>query len=540
MIRGADAEVTRDLDMEKDLGIPKDRIDKAVQEAARREAKNPERSRGGEAPAPFKLAGQGGIVAIYAAQPTEVTLEREMPPRTDGAQVYGLLSYTMCQVLTESLEQSKEPITYNELARRIHGQYVAWGRTFPTPLIEGDDRDREILGDKVWPGRSSLILSARDGLKVNAGALHGLTPDSILSVVSPPGQGNKALGFVRVGEVRTFDADVTACDEAGKAARTEFPDGAVCKVHFSAVGDQRLKVAVDPADAAGKAVPEGLRQKLVEAVKRLDGAGSVVQSVEAPKAADWLVRAWGGGQQVVLVPAAGWSVGHDASAVPSFGPAAVDDKLTDWLKESLQRVARAEALKRLAAGGEATADGGVKIKVTPLRCKDRADKRGSIPFAWPGPSLAVYDGDRMVVRISNTGRAPVDVTILYIDSGCGINCLYPKDGEVNRLAAGDTITTAPLRVTGKTAGLEQMVVLAVKGQGQPVDFSALEQPSLDRAVASRGQAREALETPLGRLLKKGLYGQGDARGLTRDEVEDNVMVLMPLHVRPEKRPEDPK
>src|SRR5205823_5558864 len=158
-----------------ELGIPKKALDEAREKARLREAKKPEQSRGGAPPAPIQFANPGGITAIYAAQSSEVTLEREMPPRTENGTVHGLLTYTMVMVITEALEKSKEPITYGELARRIQSQYVAWGRTFPTPLIEGGDKDREILGDKVWPGRSSMFLNTRDGLKVNAGAIHGLT-----------------------------------------------------------------------------------------------------------------------------------------------------------------------------------------------------------------------------------------------------------------------------------------------------------------------------------------------------------------------------
>ena len=33
-------------------------------------------------------------------------------------------------------------------------QYTAWGRNAPTPMIEGDLQDAEVLGDKTWPGRS--------------------------------------------------------------------------------------------------------------------------------------------------------------------------------------------------------------------------------------------------------------------------------------------------------------------------------------------------------------------------------------------------
>src|SRR5262249_38080622 len=175
-------------------------------------ANNPERSRGGEPPPAFKLAKEGGIVAIYACQPNEVTYERELPHESNERKVYGLLTYSMCKILTEAAEKSRAPITYNELARRIHGQYVQWGRTAPTPLIEGVDRDRQVLGDKVWPGRSSIVLSEeKDGYRINAGALHGLTEGSILEVKPPAGKGDMLLGHVRIKELRTHQSEVEPC-----------------------------------------------------------------------------------------------------------------------------------------------------------------------------------------------------------------------------------------------------------------------------------------------------------------------------------------
>ena len=467
---------------------------------------------------------------------------------TENGTVHGLLTYTMVMVMTEALEKSKQPITYGELARRIQGQYVAWGRTFPTPLIEGNDKDREILGDKVWKGRSEMFLNTKDGLKVNAGAIHGLTKGSILSVKPPPGKGDKdkLLGYVLIGELRPFDADVEPCDEKGKPAKTEFPDGAACEKFFIDVGDQRLKVGVDPLDAKidAKPIPDALRKKLAEAVKKLEGPESVVQFLEKSEKADWLVRAWGDeGKEVVVVPGAGWSVGRDPIAIPAFGPAPIDDKLGDWLKETLGRIGRAESLKKMAASAElAGGESGVKIKVEPLRRKDKTDVRGSIPLNWPSPSLALHDGDLLAVRITNIGREKVDLTVLFIDSGCGIDCLYPVS-ELNRLEKDGSITIK-FKVNGKTAGTEQMVILAVKSQGQPVDFSALAQPSLELAVKKAGtrgeELKEALDSPLGKLLKKGLYNQGNARGVTRDEVDDHVMMLIPLHVDPKKRPPEPK
>ena len=46
----------------------------------------------------------------------------------------------------------------------------------------------------------------------------------------------------------------------------------------------------------------------------------------------------------------------------------------------------------------------------------------------------------------------------------------------------------------------------------------------------------SLKSPLGRLLSRGMFGQGTARGLDSAEVEDCRMTLIPFDVRKGRRP----
>ena len=543
MIRGGDdSEKARDLDPVDDLGIPRQAIKDAVAFAAKRDANNPDRARGGDMPPAFKLAQQGGIVAIYACQPNEVTYERNLPAQSNDAKVYGLLTYSLCKILTEATEKSKEPLTYNELARRIHGQYVQWGRLSPTPLIEGADRDRQVLGDKVWPGRSSiLLLEGEEGYTINAGALHGLTEGSILAVTPPPGKGDALLGHVRIKDLRTYTAEVEPCAHDKTPRAKNLPEGAVCTTIFIDVGDQQLRVAVDPRDAEGKVVPMATHVELVKIVKGLAGPQSLVRPVDKTNQADWLVHVQE--KKVLLVPGSGWSVGRAPIGAARFGPVAMDANLGEWLKSGLNRIARADNLKRLAAGGALGADGNaVRIELKLRRKKNADDKIGSIPIDWPAPDVVVHDADSLVFDIANKGRVPIDVTLLYIDSGFGIDCLYPdpRENEINRLRPGESILPrVSLKFNSKTAGLEQVVVIAVKAKGQPVDFSQLEQPTLERALqqaGARGEGlKQSLDTPLGKLLRRGMYGAGGTRGLVIADVEDHAMFTVSFNVRPQKR-----
>jgi hypothetical protein len=83
-------------------------------------------------------------------------------------------------------------------------------------------------------------------------------------------------------------------------------------------------------------------------------------------------------------------------------------------------------------------------------------------------------------------------------------------------------------------GQEHLVVIAVRGQGQPIDFTLLAQPKLP--VARGDDVNRSLKSPLGRLLARGMFGEGRSRGLDSADVEDCRMTLIPFDVRKSRRP----
>lgn len=88
--------------------------------------------------------------------------------------------------------------------------------------------------------------------------------------------------------------------------------------------------------------------------------------------------------------------------------------------------------------------------------------------------------------------------------------------------------------------MEQIVVIAVKShKGQPIDFSQLAQPPLEQAPKAEGITRgetldRSLETPLGNLLKRRMFGEGRSRGASTEEMEDYRMFMISMNVRPQK------
>ena len=538
MTRGAGTERLRQVNPLDDLRVSEKAIKESVDKAKKREAKNPEKSRGvgGPVEPAIKFAQKGGLVAIAAAQPTEPTLEQDLPLRSPDAKPYGLLTYTICQVLSQAATNASKPLTYRELTQRVQQHYVAMGRTFPTPVIEGGDADREFLGNKVWEGRSAISLrKSEDGFKINAGSLQGLTRDSILAVYPPVGDGEKLIGYVKIKTVHVTDSEVEPVAYEKSKLMENLPLGGVCKVAFVDYGDMKLRIAIDPKDDSQKDIAPQMHKKLMEVCKKRAGTKSLIEVVDDIKQANWIVRLLGK-DQVLLVPASGWIPTATASKAPAFGPAKIDQELGDWLENRLSNIARVENLKAIVARcAEESAESGAKIEAEL--------SVGVEKTKWPDPNIIVYDMDKVRLHLKNTGKTTVDVTVLYLNSGYGIDGLFPdkKEGDYNRLASGESKSIGFRARSKKSAGQEHLLIIAVKASGEVVDFIGLSQPSLEqfRDVTPRGERSKP--SPLQALLLKGAYADGNTRGLTR-ETDDapQTMKLITWQLLTQKRAEPSK
>lgn len=524
MVRGTDEERLREVPMEK--LVPENAVQKIKQQVKQHAEKT--RGKPGK-PAPFQISGDAtDLVAIYAAQRTEPTVEKKLPMDSSAAKYYGLLTWTMVNVLS----QAKSPMTYTELVQRIHAQYVQWDRNAPTPLVEGKDRHREFLGVREWPERSRILLgkaSGDQGWMVNAGALQGLTPGTILAFLPPAGKGDKPVGHVKITRLGTLESLVEPCAHAGLPVAKSLAEGGRCQAVMVDYGSQRLRVAVDP----GKAKASAELARLEKAMKGLDKAGSLVRPVPALKEADWLVR-WQDGE-AWLLPAAGVVQTQLAGKAGLFGPAPRDNSLQKWLEDRLTRVARVRNLLALATGsGGELSSPDIKVKLELLKFPDRSREAKPTVIQWGSQGLVVKPGDIIAFRVTNEGSETVDFTLLFIDSGYGISSFFPPPGTVtdNRLASGKSQITKKAVVTAKTLGQEHMLAVVVKAKTdqQPLDFGCLAQPTMERARGIKGS--DTLDSPLGKLFQHAMYGQGKKRGL--DKVDFDEYLLQAISWKTEK------
>lgn len=473
----------------------------------------------------------GGLVAMYAAQPHELTPEMPLPTRRDER--YGLFSYTLNRIL----RQATSPLTYRELVERVNAHYRSLGRSSPTPLIEGGDLDREVLGLTSMPQPPSMLVSGKSeaGYEIAAGSLQGLTPETILSVYPTADAPNseQAIGHLRVTTVRALESIAVPVAFDGLPAPTdsELAVDSRCRIALLDFGELRLRAAVQtqegPETDALTTWPRGDGPQILErAFAAMEAQpGTVVERVGNPQDADWFVRLIG--NRVLLIPAAGWSRGSSDEAAPAaFSLGAPDSSELDTrVSDALQSIARATHILGMATDpGQASA---VDVQIDLVRFQDDTDRTGEVvPYGPHGRRLAV--GDRVAFRLSNPTSQTIDASLLFIDSSYGIQTVIPRPGTVadNRLPPGGTIQSEILTVTSATLGQEQVIAIAVQSpiMGPAIDFARfLTQPSLEQA---RDRAPDVASSPLGRLLQNAVFGEGAVRGIAPAALESYSIRLL--------------
>ena len=514
--------------------VPREALDQARRSADQRGAPAVGASPSRGARARLSATSHGGLVAFFACQPDETTPEKSLP--LPGDDCHGLFTFT----LVEALERARSPLTYRELAEQVYIAYRAEGRRGPTPMVEGVDMDRQVLGQSRWPERPRLLLrQQRTGAlpEVNAGRSFGLGANSVLKVFPPAGapDGEKLLGYVRVVAAGLFVSTVEPISHSGVAAlsRANLIEGSRCEVAFVAGGDVRLRFALQtqgkmstntmiPQAGNGPAFLESaLAWVLHEAV-----ASNLWQRVNDPAQVDWFLLWREGSDEVLLEPASGWALSEagagEAAQVPRpFRVPCEAGAFRETLVSSLIRIARATTLARLAQlGGAASADSLADIRCEMRRHRDAADLSGEVVSYGPN-GRRLRAGQLVSFLVHNQGRTDLDITLLNIDGALGIEAL--NEGLANnRVKAGQRLTTRKFTVTADHPGPEQIVVIALLANpNAPVDFSYLAQSPLSRD--RRGPARAEALTPLGRFLNA-MTGEGPWRGPSTEPAPEHYTI----------------
>src|SRR5262249_818325 len=161
-------------------------------------------------------------------------------------------------------------------------------RDGPTPLVEGKEQDRVVLGrESVVPVPFHVKLAGNRWM-IDGGKLHGLTEGSVLVVM---GKDGKPTGHVRITESLAVGSEAQAGPLAGGGKRERLEGGSPCKPVFIDYGILKPRVAAVTL-RFGK-VPDNGEQmnvrRLAEQLRAAAGNPSFFEVVDDPAAARWLL-----------------------------------------------------------------------------------------------------------------------------------------------------------------------------------------------------------------------------------------------------------
>src|SRR5205807_6948724 len=137
---------------------------------------------------------------------------------------------------------------------------------------------------------------------------------------------------------------------------------------------------------------------------------------------------------------------HD---VFDLGPIRADEEMLPVWKEKLSRIARAQNLLRVV---EKASHIPRNDDDTPPSVKVEILRRGKADQDWKaaeGTARRFFPNDKARFQISPVNFV-IDVTVLYVDSGFGIEPLFPNRGDLNRLKPGERPRTFSVDVNGDT------------------------------------------------------------------------------------------
>lgn len=516
LMRGGDV-IDRNVDPEN-LGIPQDAFKATPVSRGGSDAKS---SGFQKSLAATETSGMGGYVAFSGARPDQIAPEMKLPKNGEKSQPYGLLTFTLASVLTQS-----PGITYRQLNESLLQEYSAMFVTGSTPLAEGSSLDAPVFGQvgqvqiRQWPIRH---IEQGDALILPAGRLHGLDIGAMLSIVEKPSDPDEsAKGYLKVKTAETFESQVeTYSPDRSKPPllTKDIPSGAYAR--FIA-GQPRLSLRIalplnQPEDKNSRY--SGREQAVLTVIKSLAKPSSKKSSALA---IEWVGRESDPDVVLHLENDRLWlldSVGTWPSAQGMVPPAIAlgDDKadLQKKLLSHLSSLAKAVNLVRIASDMNSGSGG----KSLEIRLEFKPGGQGDYRLLARGDLHTLRSGDKLKITWKNISKDFQDVTLLLIDGRYGIKPISP---DYNRLKPGDEDFTEG-SITADPSGVERLIVVAVKSEKDtPLsNFGYLAQAALPEKIqakggkgtATRGSAEYETLAFEDRLIAAG-FGQEKTRGFS--------------------------
>lgn len=405
----------------------------------------------------------GALISFGAAQSNEEAPEMTLP-NGEQSSPQGLFTYTMTSLI------SQDPnISYRQLAQGILSVYnsLPWYRT--TPLFEGGTQlDKPIFhrdGDVVI--RYS-VSKKKGNYFIQGGQLNGLEAGAVLEVFSDVSSAAPiALLEIMSSELTTSEGRLQTGEITNKRSYAQlispaYPES--IKFKWQRPPSEIWKKALDSLFADNKLV-----QRTVEWVNT-DQSADISLYV-----ADESLYLFTLSNEVLPceVMADSKKPCNDGDSAETYFSLSLNTESGDIepyqvLNNGLSRMVRSHNLKRLSATmtGSSNVLSEVYLNDSPLEL----DK-----------IIKAKDGDDLYVSFANQGRKPVDLTVMFIDSGLGITQVFPEPGYSGRLFAGESTEFEGTISSEGTTGEEQFVIIAVPANrdSPQMSLSHLQQEPLE-------------------------------------------------------------
>lgn len=439
-------------------------------------------------PTSAESTAEGGLVAFYAAQSIETTPEMPLPKGVPDATRYGLFTYTIFSKLAENPNS-----TYRQLGQAVLQQYLADGRTKPTPLFEGQ-LDTPVFGT-VDQGRAMQWPVKIDGsnIIVQAGQLQRLTPGTKLAVLRDPrDEISAALGYVAVRSAKTLTSvlDPVAYDDKPPLKAADIPPSAYLRIAEMVV-DYSLAVA-RPGQSDGLDTETALVNSVLDELLADKNRGFNVVFVESGQPADLRFAVMrenaiqGAAKDATDQPGL-WFLPASGDVTPRGGsrpPVIIihtDDRasLVEKVKKNLTTIYRATSLSRLAAAPNDPLD---KVKVG---FKIKRAATGDMVDLVPADVPRASPGDQVYVTAKNDSGKYFDLNVLYVGADYSISHMPAEDGSVaSRLAPGASLNAGVLEFSDEYFGMERMIAVLteVTAQRELEDLSYLAQDGVPQKM----------------------------------------------------------
>lgn len=465
--------------------------------------------------------GRGRAAYFYAAQETEVALERK-PRGVEDAEVQGVFTFNLLRRLNQNPN-----ITY----RTLHDAVVSDIKRGTLMATQTPEMEGELLDEPVMRLGAASVLrqwQVRSG-KLQAGQLHGLSSGALLSLHDDAMAG-APLGFAVVEAAGASQSEIAPADGTDAAALRKARYARLVEPGVDLTVALSRPVRIDRDDGydyahvlAAFEAATALPQMSARVSTRDSGYDVAVALVDG---------------KLAFAPAGGMVDQAGPGSSPRLTLPDGEAAAAATVASAIERIARATALHRLADALDADGAAALTTEMLVARtaepvafareCPDPFGDGYGEPERATGPPV-LHDCDVVSLALRNDGNKPLDVTVLLVGADFSITPLWPDEGVANRIHPSETRTLPLLRMEPEpdgqgVRGEERLVVIAVPGSGRShTAFDSFAQEGLRAA----GDDADDVQREASALIATGLndMSAGTARSGARLREEISIGIL---------------